>query len=109
MGQLSQGRRQGFGGPLLGNCGKGMYHDPALVYGECASANTGSGSWGKMKMTDEVVYRFMEREQDWSPPQNSHLTQVLWRSTKYVGYAKATKNMRKIRFVTHKFAGIVHL
>ena len=78
---------------LLGNCGKGVYHDPALVYGECASANTGSGSWGKMKTTDEVVYRFVEREQGWQPPQNGHLTQVLWRSTKYVGCAEATKSM----------------
>jgi hypothetical protein len=78
---------------LLASCGKGMYHDPHAKYGECATANQGTGSFGKLQTPDDIVSRFVEREQNWQPPQNSHLTQVLWRSTKYVGCAEALKSM----------------
>ena len=78
---------------LLASCGKGMYHDPNAKYGECATANMGTGSFAKLHTTDEIVRRYVEREVNWQPPQNSHLTQVLWRSTKYVGCAEASISM----------------
>ena len=81
---------------LLGNCGKGMYHDPSLSgygYGETATANMGSGIWGSLYSPNDIVRRYVEREEKWSPPANNHLTQVLWRSTKYVGCAEASKSM----------------
>jgi hypothetical protein len=81
---------------LLGNCGKGMYHDPSLAgygYGETATANMGSGIWGSLYSPNDIVRRYVEREEKWSPPANNHLTQVLWRSTKYVGCAEASKSM----------------
>ena len=81
---------------LLGNCGKGMYHDPSLAgygYGETATANMGSGVWGSLYSPNDIVRRYVEREENWSPPANNHLTQVLWRSTKYVGCAEASKSV----------------
>ena len=78
---------------LLASCGKGMYHDPNTKYGECATANQGTGSFGRLHTTDQIVRRFVEREENWQPPHNSHLTQVLWRSTKYVGCAESSKDM----------------
>ena len=78
---------------LLASCGKGMYHDPNTKYGECATANQGTGSFGKLHTPDEIIRRYVEREENWQPPQNNHLTQVLWRSTKFVGCAEASKSM----------------
>ena len=81
---------------LLGNCGKGMYHDPSQAgygYGETATANMGSGVWGSLYSPNDIVRRYVEREENWQPPNNNHLTQVLWRSTKYVGCAEASKSM----------------
>ena len=78
---------------LLASCGKGMYHDPTTKYGECATANQGTGSFGKLHTPDEIIRRYVEREENWQPPQNSHLTQVLWRATKFVGCAEASKSM----------------
>jgi hypothetical protein len=78
---------------LLASCGKGMYHDPNTKYGECATANLGTGSFGKLHTPDEIVQRYVEREENWQPPKNSHRTQVLWRATNFVGCAEATKSM----------------
>jgi len=78
---------------LLASCGKGMYHDPNTKYGECATANLGTASFGKLHTPDEIVRRYVEREENWQPPKNSHLTQALWRATKFVGCAEATKSM----------------
>jgi len=78
---------------LLDSCGKGMYHDPDLVYGENVAGNSGSGSWGAKRTTEQVLSRFVEREVDLGWPRNSHLTQVIWRSSKYLGCAEASKPM----------------
>ena len=76
---------------LLDSCGQGMFHDPDTQYGENVAGNSGSGSWGEVKPTEKILYRFVEREANWEYPKNSHLTQVLWRATKYVGCAEASK------------------
>ena len=76
---------------LLDSCGKGMYHDPDNIYGENVAGNSGSGSWGAMRSTEQILTRFVEMEVDDNWPHNGHLTQVLWRSSKYVGCAEASK------------------
>lgn len=77
---------------LLDSCGKGMWHDPNNSdYGENVAGNSGSGSWGALRTTEQVLTRFVEYEADDNWPKNSHLTQVLWRSSKYVGCAEASK------------------
>lgn len=72
---------------LLGNCGHDMYHDKDRIHGENVAANSGGGTWGQLKSVEKVMTRFTENEQNWSWPANSHFTQVLWRSSKYVGCA----------------------
>ena len=62
---------------LLASCGKGMYHNPNTKNGECVTENQGTGSFEKLQTPDEIIRRFVEREENWKPPKNSHLTQVL--------------------------------
>mmetsp|Transcript_29464 Transcript_29464/g.61481 ORF Transcript_29464/g.61481 Transcript_29464/m.61481 type:complete len:519 (+) Transcript_29464:86-1642(+) len=76
---------------LLNSCGKGMHHDNTTNYGENIAANFGTGSWARLMTTDAILTRFVEREVDMKPPSNGHLTQVLWRSTKYVGCVETSE------------------
>ena len=76
---------------LLDSCGEGLYHDPNTSYGENIAGNSGSGGWGALKSTDKILTRFVEREEGKRYPNNSHLTQVIWRATKYVGCADAER------------------
>ncbi len=72
---------------------KGIYHDPqlgALGHGENVALSRGSGSWAILPTADKVIGRFVEREIPLPPHQKGHLTQVLWRPTKYVGCADAS-------------------
>ena len=48
---------------LLASYGKGMLHDPNTKYGECVTANQGTGSFGKQHTPDH----FVEREEIGSP------------------------------------------
>jgi hypothetical protein len=41
---------------------------------------------------DEIVGRFVEREEGLPWARNGHLTNVLWRATNYVGCAEAEKS-----------------
>lgn len=54
-------------------------------YGENLAGNYGSGSWGKLKPPDVVVTRWVDKEAAFGWHDNAHLTQALWRSTKYIG------------------------
>ncbi|KAL7547206.1 hypothetical protein ACHAWF_010523 [Thalassiosira exigua] len=76
---------------LLERCGKGLYHDPDTNFGENLAGNSGSGTWGEIKSTEAVLTRFVEREESKTYPANGHLTQVLWRSTKFVGCVDVSK------------------
>jgi len=78
---------------LLGSCGKGMFHDSARITGENAAGNSGTGSWAEMRSPEQILTRFVEREVDDPWPKNGHLTQTLWRASKYVGCAEAHKHM----------------
>jgi hypothetical protein len=77
---------------LLSTCATtGILHDPNNKYGENMAKNRGSGTWGSRYPADNLVRRFVEREIGWGFPDNFHLTQGLWRATKYVGCGEAAK------------------
>lgn len=105
---------------LLSSCGKAMWHDPNNQFGENVASNSGTGSWASVRTTDDIVARFVDREEGKEFPENLHLTQVrtldrfvlfcgmmfvvshlrdprdyarkvLWRSTHHVGCAEASK------------------
>ena len=61
---------------LLSSCGKGMWHDPNNSYGENVASNSGTGSWASRRTTDDIVARFVDREEGKPYPENLHLTQV---------------------------------
>lgn len=62
---------------LLSSCGKDMWHDPNNSYGENVASNSGTGSWALRRTTDDVVARFVDREERKLYPENLHLTQVI--------------------------------
>ena len=68
-----------------------LYHDDDTDEGENLAMNRGSGSWNRLYHPDEILQRWVEEEVGLSPPDNLHLTQVLWRPTKYVGCAEAVR------------------
>ena len=79
---------------LLKDCDiDGIEHEPGIDQGENLAKNTGSGSWGQLYPVENIVRRWVEREEGWSFPDNAHLTQALWRSSHYVGCAEAGKGM----------------
>ena len=84
---------RGWANQLLKSCGQGLYHEKQSKYGENLASNLGSGSWGAMKHADDIVKRFVENEANKDWPANAHLTQCLWRATKYVGCWDAEKDM----------------
>lgn len=77
----------------------GIYHDPDNEFGENIASNRGSGSWAKRPSPDSILHRFVEREV--GKRDNGHLTQVLWRPTKYVGCAIASTVSRDKRTKCH--------
>ena len=64
--------------------------DKNNVHGENLAANYGSGSWAAVRSADTILSRWVEDEADDPYPANGHLTQVLWRPSKYVGCAEAS-------------------
>ena len=68
-----------------------LYHDDTAEDGENLAMNCGTGSWSKMYPPENILTRWVEEEIDLSPPDNLHLTQVLWRATKFVGCADASR------------------
>jgi len=75
---------------LQASCG-GLYHDEDNKHGENLASNSGSGDWAQIRSADSIVARWVEDEVDYGYPGNGHLTQVLWRASKYVGCADASK------------------
>ena len=68
-----------------------LYHDPDAQEGENLAMNCGSGSWSAVRPPDNILSRWVEEEVGMSPPDNLHLTQVLWRATTRVGCAEASR------------------
>ncbi|KAL3798266.1 hypothetical protein HJC23_000180 [Cyclotella cryptica] len=79
---------------LLDDCNVvGVKHEPNVEQGENLAKNAGSGSWGQLYPVENIVRRWVEREESFEYPHNAHLTQALWRSSRYVGCAESTKTM----------------
>lgn len=81
---------------LLGGCDtKGIKHEPSIEAGENLAKNRGSGSFGNKYSTENILTRWVEKERYLGYPANAHLTQVLWRGSKYVGCGEASKSWRR--------------
>mmetsp|Transcript_24906 Transcript_24906/g.59125 ORF Transcript_24906/g.59125 Transcript_24906/m.59125 type:complete len:558 (+) Transcript_24906:288-1961(+) len=79
---------------LLRDCGvQGIEHEPDIDQGENLAKNTGSGTWGQLYPVENIVRRWVEREETWPYPSNAHFTQALWRSARYLGCGEATLAM----------------
>ncbi|KAL3779900.1 hypothetical protein ACHAW5_003630 [Stephanodiscus triporus] len=61
-------------------------------YGKNLARNTGTGRWGSFRKPEDILIRWVDREADFGWPGNAHLTQALWRATKYVGCGVASKS-----------------
>ena len=71
---------------LLATCGDaGIKHDLTNKYGENMAKNTGTGGWGRLYSADKITGRFVDREVEVGYPHNYHMTQALWRASRYVG------------------------
>eukprot|EP00804_Cyclotella_cryptica_P030143 CCRYP_009565-RA/>CCRYP_009565-RA protein AED:0.40 eAED:0.43 QI:226/0.66/0.75/1/0.66/0.75/4/0/295 len=73
---------------LVQKCGgRGILaHDPKNKYGE----NLASGYGKELPSTENVLMRWVEKEENDNYPENGHFTQVLWRATEYVGCSDQT-------------------
>lgn len=78
---------------LLGTCDStGIKHDNT-DQGENLAKNKGSGEWGRLYTADKVTKRFVDNEEHWGWNRNAHLTQAMWRASKYIGCAESVKSM----------------
>ena len=78
---------------LKNSCQSPLKHASGTGQGENLARNTGTGSFAKKPSADQVLTRFVEREQGLGYPQNGHLTQVIWRATHYVGCGESVKQL----------------
>jgi hypothetical protein len=76
---------------LLSTCGGPVVHDGRTPYGENLASNFGSGRDGEARSPEELLIRWVDREANKDPPNNLHLSQVLWRSSQYVGCGMASR------------------
>lgn len=80
---------------------KKFYHDSKKVHeGENLAWNS-----GKKPTAESVLYRWVEGEVGKKPPANYHLTQVLWRASKYVGCADASNGNYYVQVCRYKVSG----
>lgn len=81
---------------LLDSCAvKGIAHEERVAYGENLAKNRGdAGTMGQLYAPDKIVGRWVDREVGWPYPSNGHLTQALWRASKYVGCGESAKPFR---------------
>ncbi len=68
-----------------------MQSDPNSQFGENLAAHSGTGSFAEVRTSDSIVGRWVDNEAGLPYPDNAHLTQALWRATKYVGCDEASK------------------
>lgn len=74
-------------------------HEPNVYEGENLAKNKGAEydqdgnpSWGQLYDPENIVRRWVDREIGWSYPDNAHLTQSLWRASKYMGCGESVKD-----------------
>ncbi|EJK68903.1 hypothetical protein THAOC_09884 [Thalassiosira oceanica] len=79
---------------LLGACDNdGIEHEPNVEHGENLAKNLGLvEDFGQLYDPDLIVGRWIDRELGWPWPANAHLTQALWRASKYMGCGEAEKD-----------------
>ena len=58
-------------------------------FGENMASNLGTGSWGEKRSPEEILVRWVDKETN--TKEKAHLTQALWRSSKFVGCGTASK------------------
>jgi hypothetical protein len=46
-----------------------------------------------MYLLFQIVGRWVEREETWPYPDNAHLTQSLWRASRYIGCGESVKEL----------------
>lgn len=87
-------RSQAYADISVQECKEGIHahHGESQEYGENITGNKGTtgGSWARYKSPDGYLTQFVEREDDWEWPRNSHESMAMWRSTQYVGCADAS-------------------
>jgi len=82
---------------LLKDCDDtGIKHEPNVDQGENLAKNTGSGTWGSLYPVENIVRRWVEREETWDFPENAHFTQALWRASRYLGCGESSKVMNQM-------------
>jgi len=81
---------------LLHACGiVGIEHEDHNPYGENLAKNTGNPeSWGQLYPPTKIVGRWVDHEIGLPYPSNGHLTQALWRASKYLGCGESVKKFR---------------
>ncbi len=73
----------------------GIEHEDANPYGENLAKNTGNpDTWGQLYPPDNIVRRWVDFEIGLPYPSNGHLTQALWRASKYVGCGESVREFR---------------
>ena len=79
---------------LLSACDNdGIEHEPNVDHGENLAKNLGFvEDFGQLYDPDLIVGRWIDRELTWPYPANAHLTQALWRASKYMGCGEAEKD-----------------
>ncbi|KAL3770571.1 hypothetical protein ACHAWO_000931 [Cyclotella atomus] len=81
---------------LLVNCSiAGIEHEHNVTEGENLAKNVGlEETWGQLYPPTKIVGRWVEWEILRPYPGNAHLTQALWRPSKYMGCGESVKDFR---------------
>jgi hypothetical protein len=68
---------------------KSLFIIDKTPFGENMASNLGTGSWGQARTPEEILVRWVDKEVNTN--EKAHLTQALWRSSKFLGCGTATK------------------
>lgn len=81
---------------LLYSCGiVGIEHESFVPHGENLAKNTGDPeTWGTLYPPENIVNRWVDFEIGLAYPSNGHLTQALWRASKYLGCGESEMPFR---------------
>jgi len=78
---------QSWADELLDDCDQeGIAHESDVEEGENLAKNFGNGGqWAGLYPPENILKRWVDDEEFWGYPRNAHLTQALWRASRYVG------------------------
>jgi len=78
---------QSWADELLDDCDQeGIAHESDVEEGENLAKNFGNGGqWAGLYPPENILKRWVDDEEFWGYPNNAHLTQALWRASRYVG------------------------